>query len=499
MVTNTQVRRLFKLMNTEESLDKAAMKADMDEDTARKYLKAGKTPDDLKKPHTWQTRVNPFESYWDEITNMLKTNPGLEAKTIFEYLQHKYSDTFSNGQLRTLQRKIKHWRIFEGTGSGPEVFFKQEHKPGILCESDFTHMDDLGITIAGQLYRHLVYHFVLTYSNWEDGTPCESENLENLREGLQNALWRLGAVPYAHQTDRLTAAIQKPDNKQEFTKGYDQLLKHYNIEGKKIQPASPNENGDVEQRHFRLKRAIDQQLMLRGSREFSTLDEYKEFLAGMYNQLNAGRRDKLKEELAVMHELPATRLESFRELPPVRVSTGATIRVLKNVYSVNSRLIGEWVNVHLYAGYLEVKYKGTRIETIPRLPGSGKHDIQYRHIIDWLVRKPGAFENYKYKEDLYPTTFFRIAYDKLMEAHAQKTAVKHYLQLLYWAAKIGEDKINQILKQVIESGNAIDMGYIKQQTVIMPESEAQQPQVSPVDLKSYEELLEPEVNPCRLN
>jgi hypothetical protein len=86
-----------------------------------------------------------------------------------------------------------------------------------------------------------------------------------------------------------------------------------------------------------------------------------------------------------------------------------------------------------------------------------------------------------------------------MEAHAQKTAVKHYLQLLYWAAKIGEDKINQILKQVIESGNAIDMGYIKQQTVIMPESEAQQPQVSPVDLKSYEELLEPEVNPCRLN
>jgi transposase len=486
-------------MSTEESLQKAAMKSDMDEDTARKYLKTGKTPEELKKPHTWQTRANPFEEYWEEIKGMLAKNPGLEAKTIFEYLQRLYPGTIRDGQLRTLQRKIKHWRIFDQTTIGPEVFFCQEHKPGMLCESDFTHMDDLGIIIAGELYRHLLYHFVLTYSNWEDGTPCHSESLESLREGLQNALWRLGAVPFAHRTDRLSAAIQKPDNKQEFTKGYEQLLKHYKIDGQKTQPASPNENGDIEQRNHRIKRAVEQQLMLRGSREFSTLDEYKEFLSGLYDQLNAGRREKVKEEQAVMHELPANRLENFRELPPVRVSPGATIRVLKNVYSINSRLIGEHVNVHLYADYLEVKYKGVRVETIPRLHGSGKHHIQYRHIIDWLVRKPGAFENYKYKQDLFPTTFFRIAYDLLMEANAEKTAVKHYLQLLYWAAKNGEDKINLILKQVIESGNPIDIGYIKQQAAITPDPAIDQPEVTPVDLKHYEELLEPEVTPCQLN
>lgn len=289
------------------------------------------------------------------------------------------------------------------------------------------------------------------------------------------------------------------NKRREFTKGYAQLVHHYNIEAKKTQPASPNENGDIEQRHYRLKKAIDQQLMLRGSREFATLNEYKEFLAGMFSQLNAGRRDRLKEELAVMHELPATRLENFRELPPVRVSPGATINVLKNVYSVNSRLIGEHVNVHLYADYLDVKYKGTRVETIPRLQGSGKSRINYRHIIDWLVRKPGAFENYKYKQDLFPTTFFRIAYDRLMEAHAAKTAAKHYLQLLYWAAKSGEDKINLILKQLIESGDEIDIGYIKQQAAIVPDPAVQEPQVSPVDLKNYEVLLEPEVDPCRLN
>jgi len=486
-------------MSSEESLQKAAMKSDMDEDTARKYLKEGKSPDELKKPHTWQTRENPFEKYWTEITGMLENNPGLEAKTIFEYLQRQYPGAFHDGQLRTLQRKVKHWHIFDKTHIGPEVFFQQEHKPGLLCESDFTHMDDLGIMIAGELYRHILYHFVLTYSNWEDGTPCHSESLESLTEGLQNALWHLGAVPFAHQTDRLTAAIQKPGNELEFTKGYAQLLMHYKIEGKKTQPASPNENGDIEQRNYRLKRTIEQQLMLRGSSAFNTLDEYKEFLTGMYAQLNTGRREKVREELAVMHELPATRLENCRELPPVRVSPGATIRVLKNIYSINSHLIGEQVNVHLYADYLEVKYKGTRVETIPRLQGSGKHDIQYRHIIDWLVRKPGAFENYKYKQDLFPTTFFRIAYDKLMEAHAEKTAVKQYLQLLYWAAKTGEDKINLILKQVIESGNVIDIGYIKKQAAITPDLAVHQPEVTPVDLKKYQELLEPEVVPCQLN
>jgi hypothetical protein len=499
MVTDAQVRRLFRLMSYEESLQKAAMKSNMDEDTARKYLKEGKTPDELKKPHTWQTRVNPFEKYWTEITGMLENNPDLEAKTIFEYLQHQYPGIFQDGQLRTLQRKIKHWHIFDQSSSGPEVFFQQEHKPGMLCESDFTHMDDMGITIAGELYRHMLYHFVLTYSNWEDGTPCHSESLESLREGLQNALWHLGAVPFAHKTDRLTAAIQKPGNKQEFIKGYEQLLKHYRIEGKKTQPASPNENGDIEQRHYRLKRMVDQQLMLRGSREFKTIDEYKEFLSRMYAQLNTGRREKVKEEQAVMHELPATRLENCRELPQVRVSPGATIRILKNVYSINSHLIGEKVSVYLYADYLEVNYKGNRIETIPRLRGSGKHHIQYRHIIDWLVRKPGAFENYKYKQDLFPTTFFRIAYDKLMGSHAEKTAVKQYLQLLYWAAKTGEDKINLILKQVIESGDAIDIGYIKKQAAITPDPAVLLPEVAPVDLKNYEELLELEGTSCQLN
>ena len=94
---------------------------------------------------------------------------------------------------------------------------------------------------------------------------------------------------------------------------------------------------------------------------------------------------------------------------------GSTIRVNNNTYSVDSRLIGEKVQVRVFAEQLEVWYAQRQVETLPRLRGQGKHRIQYRHIIDWLVRKPGAFDNYRYRDDLFPTSRFRIAYDALKQ------------------------------------------------------------------------------------
>lgn len=100
--------------------------------------------------------------------------------------------------------------------------------------------------------------------------------------------------------------------------------------------------------------------------------------------------------------------------------------MLHNIYSVHSRLIREKVEVRVYAEHLEVRYAQRRVELLPRLRGEEKHRIDYRHIIDWLVRKPGAFANYRYKGDLFPTSRFRIAYDILKEqspVHADKEYV----------------------------------------------------------------------------
>jgi len=292
----------------------------------------------LKKYGKWSNR------FW-------RTIPGFEAKTLFEYLQREYPGRFSDGQIRTFQRRVKNWRATEGPAR--EVFFPQVHKSGKLSQSDFTHMGELGITIGGVLFDHLIYHFVLIYSNWETGTICFSESFESLSDGLQKALWKLGGVPEAHQTDRLSTAVNKPENPEEFTQRYQGLLSHYRLTGRKTQPASPNENGDVEQRHHRFKRALDQALMLCGSRDFATRKEYEIFLEGLFAQLNSNRHDRFKEELAVLRPLPAKQLSACTKLT-VGVGLSSTIRVKHNVYSVHSRLIREKVTVRLYAEHLEI-------------------------------------------------------------------------------------------------------------------------------------------------
>ena len=181
MVSDQQVRKLMKLVKTEKSLDVAAAKAGMSAKTARRYRAANASPSDLKKPHTWRTHTDVFAGVWEEVSALLEVNPGLEAKTLFAELQRRYPGRFMDGQLRTLQRRIKAWRALEGPPR--EVFFAQEHHPGELAQSDFTHMGSLGVTVGGQPFAHLVYHLVLTYSNWETGMVCFSESFESLAAG----------------------------------------------------------------------------------------------------------------------------------------------------------------------------------------------------------------------------------------------------------------------------------------------------------------------------
>lgn len=384
MVTDQQIRRLLKLMQTEATRSLAAAKAGMDEKTARKYVNLGRLPSELRTQHTWRTRADPFEEHWEDIREKLNTNPGLEAKTLFEDLQGRFPDTFSDGQLRTLQRRVKRWRALEGPSK--EIFFPQLHRPGELAQSDYTHMGKLGITINKQPFDHLIYHFVLTYSNWETGSICYSESFESLSDGLQAALWALGGVPQAHQTDRLTAAVHNALHQEEFTQRYQALLRHYGLTGKKTQPASPNENGDVEQRNHRLKKAVQQALLLRGGFDFDSIDEYRLFLRNLFAKLNRGRRDRFLEEQRILRSLPDRRLESCTRLE-VTVGSTSTIRVNNNTYSVESRLIGEALQVHLYADHLDLYLAQKRVDTLPRLRGKCRHLINYRHVIDQLLRK----------------------------------------------------------------------------------------------------------------
>jgi hypothetical protein len=487
MKTDREVKNMKEERNNGKTIKQSAAAGNMCEKTARKYLQAGKLPSQTAKQREYRTHPDVFNEVWDSLVPYLKNNERIEGKTLFEYLQNENPGKYQDGQLRSFQRKIKNWKATQGPDK--EVYFPQEYKPGFQCQSDFTHMEALGITINRQPFDHLLYHFVLPYSNWEDVTICFSESFEALCEGLQNALWELGKVPTEHRTDRLSAAINNHCNKTEFTERYNHLLGHYGLKASKTNPYSGNENGDVEQAHNQFKRHVDQQLMLRGSRDFSNEEEYKTFIRECLHRKNLNRTDRFGEEIKNMTPLPAIRIEDFKRVL-ARVTRFSTIRVAHSVYSVPSRLIQENVDVRLFANHLEVYYGGKNIQKMPRLRGESTFNVQYRHVIGSLIRKPGAFENYKYKACMFPSSYFRIAYDALM-AKSSGGYVKAYLKILKLAADEGESLVEEILKSHIESGQEIypeiiEKSVREKQSVKVTLGE----NIDPVNLKDYDALLE---------
>jgi len=469
-----------------KTLQQSSDAVGIDIKTARKYSKDKRLPSELKKPHIWQTREDIFAEDWDRLKEMLELNPGLEAKTLMGWLISEDPEKYQESHLRTLQRRLKRWRALEGPEK--EIFFPQCHYPGELCASDFTHMDSLGITINGELFSHMFYHFVLTYSNWESVTLCYSESFESFSDGFQNALWNLGGVCLRHRTDNLSAAVVNPMQRTEFTARYQALLDHYRLQGESINPRSPHENGDAEQSHYQFKKAVDQVLMLRGGRDFDSIDAYLVLIETLVNQRNKGRHQKHEEELSQLNPLPTQRQNSYRVLD-VPVTKYSTIRVLKNVYSVPSRLKEETVRVIVKASTLEIYYAQTHIETYPRLQGEGGQRINYRHLIGSLIRKPGAFLNYRYREELYPNTFFRLAWETLQNTHPG-SATKIYLGLLQRATMISEDRVTQVLQILLRHHMDFTLENVDLYMDRAPEAASvPEPVVKDVDLKEYDRLV----------
>lgn len=440
----------MKLLQEGNPLARAAAGAGMSEPTARKYARSGRMPSAVRMPHTWRTRVDPYERVWPQIEGWLRQDAALQAKTIWAALNEQDPGRFTPGQLRTLQRRVNSWRA----QSGPprEVFFPQVHRPGEQAQSDFTDMGELAVTIAGDPLPHLLYHFVLTYSNWEWAQVCPSESFESLSAGLQGALWRLGGVPGEHRTDNLSAATHElaESRGRDFTVRYSELLDHYGMRGSRNFPGNAHENGDVESGNGHLKTAVDQRLRLRGSRDFLSREHYAAFIEECVAARNATRGERFAEERATLRPLPTRALPAYRELY-ARVSRWSVIRVGKRNYMLPSRLIGRRLTVRMYADLIECEYRGAVVARMDRLVGAERDRIDYRHIIHSLVRKPGAFRRYVFREALYPTLTFRRAYDALV-AENDARADLEYVRILHLAASDGEHAVEAALAALLSEG-----------------------------------------------
>lgn len=426
--------------------------------TVRKYEREGKLPSEMKKPRTYRTRKDAFEENWPEVERMLREAPELEGKILFDWLCEKHAGKYQEGQVRTFQRQVSAWRAIHGSAL---LTLEQVHQPGEVMQTDGTRMTKLGVKIGGEPFPHILLHSVLPYSNWEWGRVVQSESLLALRLGLQSALVRLGYVPQTHQTDNTTAATHKLGPKERdksleergFNEEYLAVLAHFKMEPRTIHVGNPNENGDIESANGVFKRAVKQHLLLRGSSDFENIKSYETFLWQIMDKRNALRSKRLAEELAVMKPLKATLLPQMRELRP-RVGSSGTIRVYNNSYSVPSGLKGKKVAVRVYEWQIEVWYANQCVETLPRLVGMHGHRINYRHVIDTLLRKPGGFRNYRYREDLFPTSTFRQAWEVLNQRYSPRRADIAYLRILKLAARGIETDVDTVLKDLLASKKA---------------------------------------------
>ena len=465
----------------------------MGEKTIRKYRDAEQLPSQIKRPErSYRTRVDPLSEYWDEIESLLQSDPKLKPYAILDWLKQKYNLSEDEPQVtdsirRTLERRIGRWKLAHGVEQ--EVKFPQVHHPADVLAFDFVVMNSLKITVAGKQFDHMLFHAVFTYSNWEHVHLCHSESFEALSAGLQDTLYLAGGVPRRIRSDSLSAAVNNLSSDKEFASAYRGLLEHYGAVGHRINVRKPHENGDVESSHGHFKDGLDQALRLRGSRDFVSAEDYMAFVHALVRRRNVSREKRFAEEVARFGPLPAQR-RSVSTSVFVTVRSDSVIRIKRNAYSVSSKYIGLKLDIRIHQDHLELWYRNECLEQLPRQFGYGKEAIDFRHVIDSLVRKPGAFFNYKYASHMYPTTRFRMAYDQLLRNTTAASAVKQYLKLLYAAKHESLDLVDETLRWFLATGKTIKADDVlkavtNKQQLPAPDSVV----VDAPDLLSFDSLL----------
>ena len=508
-VTDKQVRRLNEEMAKHGQIGRAAMKANIDRKTARNYIRVKKFPSQMPIERHWKTHADPFAEDWPELAERLAAAPELQAKGLFEELQSKRPGVYQDSQLRTFQRRVKTWQIQHGPDK--EIFFPQEHVPGEAMQTDFTSATELGVTIQGEAFDHLLCHVVLPYSNWGWVTVCQSESMLALRRGIPAALAQLGRIPRFSQTDNSTSATHKISAKAEvevtatgeaiagahrtngrrpraFNNDYwDMMVGHYDIQVRTIGVRKSEQNGDVEASNNALKTRLHQHLLLRGHRDFPSVEAWETWAQGVCRLANA-RRKRVEEELAAMRPL---RVETFAEFDEwrIKVSEESTLLVKRNTYSVPPRLAEEWVRVRLYEMSREVWYADRRMLVLPRILGEYRTRIDYRHVVKSMLKKPGAFAHYRHREAMLPGPVWHQALAALQEGLGERKGEVAYLRNLNLAAEEMECDVEAAMVLLMEAGLLPEVTRVKDLMGLAQPTEVPDLKPLEVDLGAFDALL----------
>ncbi len=481
MMNDSQVRKLRRhLQSSRGNLTMSAQQSGMDRKTARKYRDAAALPSEIKterkKRQGAPTRESPFKPEHEaEIRRRWELEPALRADILLdEMIRLHPENNYNDNHLRTLQRRLKRWR--EELESFREAQFKQEWHPGKTAQLDWTHATELGVTIAGEPFKHRLCHLVFPHSNWAWATICQSESLLSLKEGFQAACWRAGGLPHELQTDNSSAATHRIDQDEEkarkkskasekegiadekpkdlrrrpFNQDYADFMKELGVKPGTIPVRCSNANADIESANGHLKALLQQKLTLRGSRDFPDRAAYQAFLEAALEERNQKKlKTFLSEEKPLLQPLPPQRLPVC-DIEQVKVSRESLIHLDKNTYSVPSKLIGQTLTVWKYEDRLRLFLAGRgEILSLPRLIGKGQRLIDFHHLIAPLRRKPGAFRNFVYRQEFFPGLPFRLAYDQLTAKLSDREAERRYLEILGLAAEHGLARVAPALQDLV--------------------------------------------------
>lgn len=425
-VTDHQMRLFMKHRSTHPT-PIAAARAGFSTATGYRTAQDPRLPSEKRTPRE-RRRPDPLADVFDaDVVPMLKASPGLRAVAVLEELLRRHPD-LGLGIRRTLERRIRQWRALHGAER--EVIFRQVHEPGRMGLSDFTDMSELGVTVAREPLPHRLYHFRLVFSGFEHGhVVLQGESFVALAAGLQDALWSLGGVPHEHRTDSLSAAFRniEPEVEEDWTTRYDALCGHYGMVASRNNRGIAHENGAIEAPHGHLKSAVEDALLLRGSRDFDTIADYRAFIDALVGRHNARNRKRIDAERAVLRPLPMRRAEDG-EQAMVTVTSSGGFMLRRVFYTVPSRLIGHRLKVRVHDDRIDVFLGGTHLTTLPRGRGYGdnrrSHVVDYRHVIHSLRAKPGALPGLVYRDQLFPRDAYRRLYDAAMEALPERAACK---------------------------------------------------------------------------
>lgn len=479
-------------MNTRQlgkSQETAAAKAAISERSGRRIEKGERQS--IPEERHWRTREDPFEAIWEkELVPLLEKESQLTGLTLWEYLEDEHAGKFPFSVLRTLQRRVKHWKATEG----PEkvVIFRQSVPAGQQGLSDFSH-PNTEITIQGKMFTHLLYQFRFAYSGWRYvQIILGGESYSALAGGLQSALILAGGSPVEHRTDSLSAAFNNHAEEQKLTQAYEALCAHYNLRATRNNLGVSHENGAIECAHGSFKRRLDQALKLRGSADFAAIKDYQTFLDKVTERLNKRCQSRFKDEQLALQALPGERFMDYSELS-LKVTRSSTLEVKRVLYTVPSRMIGENVRVHVYHDRLAFFIGQTLTSTLARIyPQAGQERarcIDYRHIIHSLSAKPQAFRFLQFRDELLPTETYRKLWLNCDQQFQPRDACKWIVGVLRIAMdhdceeRLGTELLAQVDNdKPLPSLTALQERYLGSKPVPVIPARQQ-------DLASYDHLL----------